>query len=92
MRVMSLIRKQPYIRMFTKKRSNKGAVWASLLSLGATAVVWGMTKGKKSEKKSVPLRNMFTNMMGNKNFTNMSNTALTEFSDELVNNVLKKKQ
>lgn len=92
MRGISMIRKQPYIRMFAKKRSNKGVVWASLLSVGATVAVWGMTKGKKNEKKSIPLRNMFANMIGNKNFTNMSNAALTEFSEELVNNVLKKKQ
>jgi hypothetical protein len=93
MRAMTLIRKVPYIKMFTKKRSNKGVVWASLISLGATAAVWGMTKVNKKEKTTVPIGKMFSNMISNKNMPNMNNAAaLTEFSEELVSDVLNKKE
>ena len=90
MKVMSLFKKQPYMKMFTKKRSNKGAWWASLISLGATAAVWGMTKGKKRESTMLPLQNMFKNLTTNKNIPMMDNSALTEFSEELINKVTNK--
>jgi hypothetical protein len=100
MKIMSLMRKQPYMKMFTKKRSNKGAVWASLISIGATAAVWGMTKSKMkdstrdSSKDSTkkPVRNMLTNLIGNKNIPMMNDAALTEFSEDLINKVVNNKK
>ncbi|WML44771.1 hypothetical protein [Neobacillus sp. PS3-40] len=85
MKIMSLLKKQPYMKMFTKKRSNKGAVWASIISLGATAAVWGMTKGKMRESKMQPLQNMFKSLTANKNIPIMNDAALTEFSEEFIN-------
>jgi hypothetical protein len=90
MKIWSLFRKQPYMKMFTRKRSNKGAVWASLISLGATAAVWGMSKGKMTkgnseERKNKPTGNMLTNLIGNRNIPMMNDAALTEFSEELIN-------
>lgn len=78
------------MRMFTKKRSNKGFLWASLISLGASAAVWGLTKGKKSDIRMprIPVQNMFKNLNINKNIPMMNDTALTEFSEELINKAM----
>jgi hypothetical protein len=100
MKIMSIMRKQPYMKLFTRKRSNKGAVWASLLSIGATAAVWGMTKGKRKDSTrdnsrdstKQPIRNMLTNLIGNRNIPMMNDAALTEFSEDLINKVVNNKQ
>jgi hypothetical protein len=91
MKIWSLFRKQPYMKMFTRKRSNKGAFWASLISIGASAAVWGMTKGKmtkgngnREERKNQPTGNMLTNLIGNRNIPMMNDAALTEFSEEII--------
>lgn len=82
--------------MFAKKRSNKGAVWASIISIGATAAVWGMAKAKMkdstNENIKKPVRNMLTNFIGNRNISLMNDDALTEFSEELINKTVKNKK
>ncbi|MDP4084145.1 MAG: hypothetical protein Q8934_05965 [Bacillota bacterium] len=106
LRMMNLAKKQPFMKMFTRKKSNKGFLWASLLSLGASAAVWGMTRGKKmipnqqqpqshatrTESNRTPFQNMFKNLTINKNISTMNDAALTEFSEELINQATQTKK
>jgi hypothetical protein len=91
MKKMSMFNRQ-MMKVFTKKKNNKGVLWASLISLGASAAVWGITKGKKREINTLPIRNMFKNMNLNKNIPIMNDAALTEFSEELIDKATKNKE
>lgn len=108
MRMMSLFksaRKQPLIKMFSRRRSNKGAMWASLIGLAISAVMLKMNNGQKKgsnnnfqnmlkmnngQKKNSNIN--FQNMLKNNPFKNgapmINDTALAEFSEELISKTM----
>lgn len=100
------IRKMPIIKMFMPKRRKNGALWASLAGLGISAAVFGATKGKQKNftlpfagnmKNIAPKLNLkgannaVKNMVPKVNINSMDNTALAEFSEELLQSALNKK-
>ena len=73
--------------MLPKKRKTRGTMWASLIGLGISAIVIGMTKGKRNEYKP-PLQNIVKTIKP-KSGLGMNDLALAEFSDELLASALK---
>jgi hypothetical protein len=96
---MRNILKLPFLQRFTKKKKSNGALWVSLVGLGLSAAVLGVTKGKQRKMPSLPIQNMMSGMMNGKmsgfspktNIGNMDAAALTEFSEELLNSALNDK-
>ncbi|MCM3568945.1 hypothetical protein [Neobacillus mesonae] len=92
------IKRMPFIKMFMPKRKNKGAVWASLAGIGIGAAVYGMKKGKSKDMdlpkfgtmKNItsPIKDSVKNIVPKMNINNMDNAALTEFSEDLLQNAL----
>ncbi|MDF2855788.1 MAG: hypothetical protein K0Q87_1639 [Neobacillus sp.] len=78
----------PSFPMLTKKRKYGGTMWASFIGLGISALVYGITKGKRNEYKP-PLQNIVKTIKPPKADLGMSDLALAEFSDELLANALK---
>lgn len=82
--------KQPILKLFAKKRKNRGALWASIVSLGISAAVFGITKGRR-KITSLPIQNIVKNFTPkNNNINSMDNAAMTEFSEELLESALNK--
>ncbi len=73
--------------MFARKRKSRGAMWASLLGIGLSAAVFGVTKGKRRDI-ALPIQNMVKNFTPKTNLNLMDNAALTEFSEELLMSAL----
>lgn len=76
--------RQNVLKMFGRRKNNRGMIWASLLGLGVSAAVYGL---RKTQIRNVP--NPLQNLMGNLRFDNlqMPKTAnLMEFSEELLPN------
>lgn len=88
---MKKIIAQPFFKMFARKRKNRGAMWASLLGIGLSAAVFGVTKGKRRDL-ALPFQNMVKNMAPKTNLNLMDNAAITEFSEELLMSALNKKR
>lgn len=79
---------QPFFNMFGKKRKSRGTMWVSLLGVGISAAVFGLSKGKR-KNISVPFQNVVQSFTPKTNLNNMSNTALAEFSEELLASALR---
>ena len=77
----------PSFPMFTKKRKTRGTMWASLIGIGISALVIGITKGKRNGYKP-PLQNIVKTIKPKWDL-GMSDLALAEFSDELLASALK---
>lgn len=90
---MKKIKVQPFFKMFARKRKSRGAMWASLLGIGLSAAVFGVTKGKRKDL-ALPFQNMVKNFTPktNLNLNLMDNAAITEFSEELLTSALNKKR
>ncbi|WP_144546980.1 hypothetical protein [Bacillus sp. X1(2014)] len=88
---MKKIKAQPFLKMFAKKRKSRGAMWASLLGIGLSAAVFGVTKGKRRDL-ALPIQNMVKNFTPKANLSLMDNAALTEFSEELLMSALNNKK
>jgi hypothetical protein len=90
---MNRINLKPFFSLFAKKRKRRGAMWASasLLGIGLSAAVFGITKGKRRDIAH-PLQNMVKNFGSKTNLNFMDNAALTEFSEELLTSALNNKQ
>jgi hypothetical protein len=82
---------QPFFNMFARKRKSRGAMWASLLGIGLSAAVFGVTKGKRKDL-ALPFQNVVKNFTANTNLHQMDNTAITEFSEELLMSALNKRR
>ncbi|HEY2421939.1 MAG TPA: hypothetical protein VGI04_11000 [Neobacillus sp.] len=81
--------KQPFFNLFAKKRKNRGAFWASLLGLGLSAVVFGITRGNR--KMTTPsFQNIGKSFADKANINMMDNAAMTEFSEDLMESALNK--
>lgn len=99
-------KRQPFLKMFAKKRNrnNNGVIWASIISLGLSALVMGFGKGQGRRTESngnftrkTNLTPMFQNLIKNfmsRNGTDplMNNAALNEFSDELISKTIQNDQ
>jgi hypothetical protein len=88
---MKKIIAQPFFKMFGRKRKSRGAMWASLVGIGLSAAVFGVTKGKRKDL-ALPFQNMVKNMAPKTNLNLMDNAAITEFSEELLMSALNKKR
>lgn len=78
----------PFFNMFGKKRKRRGALWTSLLGVGISAAVFGLTRGKRNNI-AVPFQNVVQSFTPKTNLNGMSNTALAEFSEELLASALR---
>ncbi|MGG3468967.1 hypothetical protein ABES02_15970 [Neobacillus pocheonensis] len=89
---MKSLRKQPFFNLFMPKRKSRGALWASLVGLGLSAAVFGVTKGKRKDF-ALPIQNAVKSMAPNfNNINRMDTAALTEFSEELLESALNNKR
>jgi len=88
---MKNINVQPFFKMFARKRKSRGAMWASLLGIGISAAVFGVSKGKRRDI-ALPIQNMMKNIAPKTNLNLMDNAAITEFSEELLTSALNKKR
>ncbi|MBT2738899.1 hypothetical protein [Bacillus sp. ISL-7] len=86
---MKKVKVQPFFNMFRRKRKSRGAMWASLLGIGISAAVFGVTKGKRKDL-ALPFQNMVKNFTPKTNLNLMDNQAITEFSEELLMSALNK--
>ncbi|OLS39919.1 hypothetical protein [Bacillus sp. MRMR6] len=87
--VRNLMKLLPFVSMFKNKRRGRGTMWASLLGLGVSAAILGLTRGRRRDL-TTPFQNAIENFapkMGT-----MNNAALTEFSDELLASALNSKE
>jgi len=82
---------QPLVKVFQPKRKRRGPLWASLIGLGLSAAVFGVTRGKRKDfgNMAVPFRNAIKNLSPKTNLNFNDNTALAEFSEELMESALK---
>ena len=65
-------------------------LWASLVGLGLSAAVFGITKGKR-RNFALPFQNVMKNFSEKTNLPSlnvMDNAALSEFSEELMESAL----
>jgi hypothetical protein len=85
---MRNIMKLPFLQLFTRKKSNKGAMWASIIGLGLSAAAFAVTRGKRT-MPSLPIQNMMSNLTPRSNIGAMDTGALTEFSEELLESALR---
>ncbi|MFJ5763021.1 hypothetical protein ACIQAA_28680 [Neobacillus sp. NPDC093182] len=77
----------PFFNMFGKKRKNRGTMWISLLGVGISAAVFGLTRGKRKNIVR-PFQEVVQSFTPKKNI-NINNTALAEFSEELLASALR---
>ncbi|MEH7009396.1 hypothetical protein V7087_01025 [Neobacillus niacini] len=78
---------KPFFNMFGMKRKSRGTMWVSLLGVGISAAVFGITRGKR-KNIAVPFQNVVQSFAP-KNNLNINNTALAEFSEELLASALR---
>ncbi|MBO1510161.1 hypothetical protein [Metabacillus bambusae] len=76
-------RRQNILKMFGRKRNNRGMMWASLLGLGVSAAVFGI-RSNRNRNMLRPVQNVMNNIR-TQTAGQMPNAAgITEFSKELV--------
>lgn len=73
--------------MFGKRRKSRGSMWISLLGVGISAAVFGLTRGKRKNIVQ-PIQDVVQSFTP-KNNININNTALAEFSEELLASALR---
>ena len=73
---------KPFLNIFRRRRNNSGMMWGSLLGLGVSAAVYGLSRNR-NKKRFQPLQNIMNNSrMGTFQMRNMA--GLTEFAKEFV--------
>jgi hypothetical protein len=82
------IMKFPVFNMFAKKQKRRGTMWASLLGIGLSAAVFGMTRGRRKDIAQ-PFQQKMKSFSPKKSLNGMDNLALAEFSEELLASALK---
>jgi hypothetical protein len=85
------LRRQPLFKMFAPKRKNRGTMWVSLIGLGLSAAVYGVTRGNRKDIAG-SFQNVMKNFTQKNNVNLMGNAALTEFSEELLDSALRNKR
>lgn len=78
---------KPFFNMFGRKRKSRGNMWISLLGVGISAAVFGLTRGKRKNIVQ-PIQDVVQSFTP-KNNININNTALAEFSEELLASALR---
>lgn len=73
--------------MFGKRRKTRGTLWTSLLGLGISAVVFGLSRSNRINVAQ-PFKKMMRNIVPAQNINGMNNVALAEFSEELLASAL----
>ena len=79
---------KPIYKMFGKKRKSRGTMWASILGLGISAAVFGLTRGKQ-KYNTQPFQNLLQSFKPMNKVNQMNDVALTEFSEELLASALR---
>nr|WP_246869636.1 hypothetical protein [Priestia megaterium] len=75
---------KPFLNIVRRRRNNRGMMWGSLLGLGVSAAVYGLSRNRNN-KGVQPLQNLMNNSrMGTFQKPNMA--GLTEFAKEFVIN------
>ncbi|MBS4216123.1 MULTISPECIES: hypothetical protein [Neobacillus] len=69
---MKNLSRMPFLKKFRPKRRNNGAMWASLIGIGA--VVYGITRGKRNDF-GLPIKDAVKSMAPNMNFAGMNNAV-----------------
>jgi hypothetical protein len=77
----------PFFNMFGVKRKRRGTMWISLLGVGISAAVFGLTRGKRT-RSTQPFQDVVQSFTP-KNNINLNNTALAELSEELLESALR---
>jgi hypothetical protein len=81
--ILNIGRGQNMLKMFGRRRNNRGMMWASLLGLGVSAAAYGLGRNRNSNMLR-PVQNVM-NSIGTRTAGLMPNAAAkTEFSKELV--------
>ncbi|MDW7618018.1 hypothetical protein SC499_26040 [Peribacillus simplex] len=76
-------RRQNMLKMFGRKRNNRGMMWASLLGLGVSAAAYGL--GRNRDRNMLrPVQNVMNNIRTQTAGRMPNAAAITEFSKELV--------
>jgi hypothetical protein len=78
---------KPFFNLFGKKRKSRGTMWVSLIGVGISAAVFGLTRGKRKNIVQ-PFQDVVQSFTP-KNNINLNNTALAEFSEELLASALR---
>ena len=79
---------KPIFNMFGNKRKGRGTMWVSLLGVGISAAVFGLSRVKRKNNIAVPFQDVIQSFT-HKNNLNINNTAMAEFSEELLESALK---
>ena len=75
---------KPFLNIFRRRRNNRGMMCGSLLGLGISAALYGLSSNR-NKKRFQPLQNLMNNSrMGTFQQPNMA--GLTEFAKEFVPN------
>ncbi|MDQ0976471.1 hypothetical protein QFZ31_006349 [Neobacillus niacini] len=78
---------KPFFNLFSKKRKSRGTMWVSLIGVGISAAVFGLTRGKRKNIIQ-PFQDVIQSFTPKDNM-NFNNTALAEFSEELLASALR---
>ncbi len=62
----------PFLNMFMPKQRSRGTIWASLLGIGISAAVFGLTRGKRQDLAQ-PISNALKTMAPGKPSGNTGN-------------------
>ncbi|KOP82324.1 hypothetical protein ACFFHH_22285 [Cytobacillus solani] len=80
--LFNTMRKQNIMKMFGRKRNNKGIVWASLLGLGVSAVAYGLKRNQNSNMLR-PIQKVMNSIQLGANGNKQNAPALAEIAKEL---------
>ncbi|WP_263297692.1 hypothetical protein [Neobacillus bataviensis] len=77
---------KPFLNIFRRRRNNRGMMWGSLLGLGVSAAVFGLSRNRIINKKMMgPLQNLMNKSpIGTNQRPNF--VGLTDFAKEFVPN------
>ena len=76
-------RRQNMLKVFGRKRKNRGMMWASLLGLGVSAAAYGLGRNR-NRNRLLPIQNIMNNIRTRTAGKMPNAAAITEFSKELV--------
>jgi Na+(H+)/acetate symporter ActP len=78
-------RRQNILKMFGRKKNNRGMMWATLLGLGVSATALGLGRNRNRNMLR-PVQNVMNNIRTRTAGQMPNAAAITEFSKELAPN------
>ncbi|WP_251554974.1 hypothetical protein [Neobacillus muris] len=81
---MRSMRRMPFLKMFMPKQKRRGTLWASLLGVGISAAVFGLSRGKR-QNLTLPIQNAFKNTAPAKSNQNQANHQQQQNSGKMGN-------